>query len=88
MNKKKLGLIVLVMVVIASFFALDLGRYLSLEYLKGSQAAFESLYDAKPLANVGVYYGRNACVFDIALCFAGQHRGSVWPSPGCDQSRD
>jgi uncharacterized membrane protein len=31
MNKKKIGLIVLVLALVATFFALDLGRYLSLD---------------------------------------------------------
>ena len=49
MNKKKIALIVGVLVLLAAFFALDLGRYLSLGYLKSSQSAFASLYAAQPL---------------------------------------
>jgi pyruvate/2-oxoglutarate dehydrogenase complex dihydrolipoamide dehydrogenase (E3) component/uncharacterized membrane protein YdjX (TVP38/TMEM64 family) len=50
MNPKKTGLAVLVATLVAAYFAFDLGRYLSLDYLKASQSAFAALYAERPLA--------------------------------------
>ena len=50
MNPKKAGLAVLVATLVAAYFAFDLGRYLSLDYLKASQSAFAALYAERPLA--------------------------------------
>ena len=40
MNKNKLIVLVVVVALIAAFFAFDLGRFFSLAYLKSSQAQF------------------------------------------------
>ena len=69
MNKKKIALTVGVLVLLAAFFALDLGRYLSLGYLKSSQSAFESLYAAQPLTVIGSYFALYVAV--TALSFPG-----------------
>lgn len=69
MNKKKIGLIVGVLILLAAFFALDLGRYLSLDYLKSSQSAFESLYAEQPLLVIGSYFAIYVAV--TALSFPG-----------------
>ena len=69
MNKKKIGLIVGVVILLAAFFALDLGRYLSLDYLKSSQSAFESLYAEQPLLVIGSYFAIYVAV--TALSFPG-----------------
>jgi pyruvate/2-oxoglutarate dehydrogenase complex dihydrolipoamide dehydrogenase (E3) component/uncharacterized membrane protein YdjX (TVP38/TMEM64 family) len=55
MNKNKLALALLVVVLIAAFFAFDLGRYFSLAYLKSSQAQFAALYESRPALVIGVY---------------------------------
>jgi len=44
-----------VVALVALFFALDLGKYLSLGYIKGSQARFEALYVAHPVLVIGGY---------------------------------
>lgn len=69
MNKKKIALTVGVLVLLAAFFALDLGRYLSLGYLKSSQSAFASLYAAQPLTVIGGYFALYVAV--TALSFPG-----------------
>lgn len=69
MNKKKIALTVGVLVLLAAFFALDLGRYLSLGYLKSSQSAFASLYAAQPLTVIGSYFALYVAV--TALSFPG-----------------
>jgi pyruvate/2-oxoglutarate dehydrogenase complex dihydrolipoamide dehydrogenase (E3) component/uncharacterized membrane protein YdjX (TVP38/TMEM64 family) len=55
MNKKKIGLLLLAALV-ALYLTLDLGRFLSLDYLKSSQSAFESLYAERPWQVIGVYF--------------------------------
>ncbi len=55
MNTKKLVVLLLVAAAVIAFIALDLGRYLSLDYLKQSQAAFAGLYQRQPLV-VGAGY--------------------------------
>ena len=44
-------------VLVALFFWLDLGRYLTLDYMKASQARFQALYAEKPAQVIAVYMG-------------------------------
>jgi pyruvate/2-oxoglutarate dehydrogenase complex dihydrolipoamide dehydrogenase (E3) component/uncharacterized membrane protein YdjX (TVP38/TMEM64 family) len=55
MNKNKLVVAIVVIALIVAFFAFDLGRFFSLAYLKSSQAEFAALYEARPVAVVGVF---------------------------------
>ncbi len=55
-NFKKILALVAVVLAIGAFFAFDLGRFLSLDYLKSSQAAFAELYASQPLQVAGVYF--------------------------------
>ncbi|MDP3424642.1 MAG: FAD-dependent oxidoreductase [Burkholderiaceae bacterium] len=57
MNPKKAGLAVLVAALVAAYLAFDLGRYLSLDYLKNSQSAFAALYAERPLAVAAGFFG-------------------------------
>ena len=50
MSRNKVILIVALLGLVALFFGLDLGRFLSLAYLKQSQAEFAVLYAENPLA--------------------------------------
>ena len=56
MSRKNLIIVAVVVAVIAAWFAFDLGRFLSLEYIKSRQAEFAALYDARPLAVGGVFF--------------------------------
>ncbi len=56
MNKKKIGLLLLLAALVALYITLDLGRFLSLDYLKSSQSAFEALYAERPWQVIGVYF--------------------------------
>lgn len=56
MNIKKISLLVLVIAAMAGFVAFDLGRYLSLDYLKQSQAEFLDLYARQPFTVAAVYF--------------------------------
>jgi len=53
---KKLTLLVLIAALVAAFFALDLGRFLTLDALKAGQATFAGWYDASPWLVAGGYF--------------------------------
>ena len=56
MNTKKILLLAAVALAIGAFFVFDLGRFLSLDYLKSSQVAFAELYASQPLEVAGAYF--------------------------------
>ena len=56
MNYKKLGLLVLLLLLIGVFFAFDLNRFFTLGYLKSSQAQFADLLSAKPLWVISSFF--------------------------------
>ena len=56
MNIKKVGVAVLIAALVATFFAFDLGRYLSLDYLKQSQTAFADLYASQPFTVAASFF--------------------------------
>ena len=56
MSTRKILLLIAVVVGIGAFFAFDLGRFLSLDYLKQSQAAFADLYAQHPWQVAGAYF--------------------------------
>lgn len=49
MNSRKLFIAVLLLAGIGAFFALDLGRYLSLAFIKDSQSSFQAAFEQKPV---------------------------------------
>jgi pyruvate/2-oxoglutarate dehydrogenase complex dihydrolipoamide dehydrogenase (E3) component/uncharacterized membrane protein YdjX (TVP38/TMEM64 family) len=55
LNSRKLFLLIALAAGIGAFFFFDLGQYLSLEYLKQSQAKFDALYASQPLQVALVY---------------------------------
>ena len=69
MNFKKFLLLAAIVGAIAAFVLLDLGRYLSLDYLKQSQVEFAELYARRPLVVVAVYFA--VYVLVAALSFPG-----------------
>jgi pyruvate/2-oxoglutarate dehydrogenase complex dihydrolipoamide dehydrogenase (E3) component/uncharacterized membrane protein YdjX (TVP38/TMEM64 family) len=56
MTRRQWALLVLVASVIALYFALDLGRFLNLAYLQGSQARFAALYAESPWTVRGTFF--------------------------------
>jgi pyruvate/2-oxoglutarate dehydrogenase complex dihydrolipoamide dehydrogenase (E3) component/uncharacterized membrane protein YdjX (TVP38/TMEM64 family) len=56
MSKKKLGLLVLLALLIAAWFAFDLGRWFTLHAVRARQADFAALYAERPLAVAGVFF--------------------------------
>ena len=69
MNKKKLGLAVLIAALVASYFVFDLGRFFSLDYFKSQQAAIEAYRTANPWATAGIFFAVYVAV--TALSFPG-----------------
>ena len=55
-NLRKVFLLLALALGIGAFIALDLGRFLTLDYIKGSQAAFGELYASQPLKVAAVYF--------------------------------
>jgi pyruvate/2-oxoglutarate dehydrogenase complex dihydrolipoamide dehydrogenase (E3) component/uncharacterized membrane protein YdjX (TVP38/TMEM64 family) len=66
-NKNKWLLVLALAALVVAFFAFDLGRFLSLEYLKSRQAEFAALYAERPLVVIGAYALAYIVVFALAL---------------------
>jgi len=56
MRLRQIVLLLLLALAIGAFVALDLGRYLSFEQLKASQARFDQLYAQQPFMVAAVYF--------------------------------
>ena len=56
MNRSKLILLAVLAAGVVAFFAFDLGRFLSLDYLKSQQEAIAAYRDAKPLTTAAIYF--------------------------------
>ena len=67
MNAKKLIPLTLLALGIAAFFAFGLGQYVSLDYIKHSQARFVSLYAQQPVLVTAVYFGVYVAVTALSL---------------------
>jgi len=67
MNKTRLAVVLLVAMLIAAFFAFDLGRYFSLEFFKSQQAAIDGYYHAHPLQTLLVYFALYVAVTALSL---------------------
>ncbi|MBN8494167.1 MAG: FAD-dependent oxidoreductase [Burkholderiales bacterium] len=67
MNPRKLLLLAVLMALVAAFFALDLGRYFSLEYIRGAREDFAALYQAHPLQVIGAFFGIYVAVTALSL---------------------
>jgi len=64
---KRVLLIGLIILLVAAFFAFDLGRYLTLDALKSSQAGFAALYTDRPIQVLGVYFAIYIIVTALSL---------------------
>ena len=67
MKKGKLLLLVVIAVLVAAFFALDLQRYLSLEYFQSQRAAIEAYLAAHPLGAAAAFFGIYVAVTGLSL---------------------
>jgi pyruvate/2-oxoglutarate dehydrogenase complex dihydrolipoamide dehydrogenase (E3) component/uncharacterized membrane protein YdjX (TVP38/TMEM64 family) len=69
MSRRKLLLIAVLVALVGVFFAFDLGRFLSLDYIKQSQAGFAALYAERPALVIGAFFAVYVAV--TALSFPG-----------------
>jgi pyruvate/2-oxoglutarate dehydrogenase complex dihydrolipoamide dehydrogenase (E3) component/uncharacterized membrane protein YdjX (TVP38/TMEM64 family) len=67
MSKNKILLLVAVAALVVAFFAFDLGRFLSLDYVKSQQAAFATLFAQRPVLVVGVFMAVYIAVTALSL---------------------
>ncbi len=67
MNTKKLFLLLALLAAVAAFFVLDLGRFFSLDYIKGAQNSFAALYAEKPARVIGVFFAIYVAVAALSL---------------------
>jgi pyruvate/2-oxoglutarate dehydrogenase complex dihydrolipoamide dehydrogenase (E3) component/uncharacterized membrane protein YdjX (TVP38/TMEM64 family) len=67
MNKNKLLLLLALGLAVVAFFALDLGRFFSLDYIKGARADFAALYAARPLAVAASFFAVYVAVTALSL---------------------
>ena len=67
MNSRKLIITVLLLAGIAGFFALDLGRYFSLAFIKDSQASFAESFAQRPLLVTLVFFAVYVAVTALSL---------------------
>jgi pyruvate/2-oxoglutarate dehydrogenase complex dihydrolipoamide dehydrogenase (E3) component/uncharacterized membrane protein YdjX (TVP38/TMEM64 family) len=67
MNKNKLLLLLALGVAVVAFFALDLGRFFSLDYIKGARADFAALYAARPLVVAAAFFVVYVAVTALSL---------------------
>ena len=67
MNSRKLVIAVLLLAGIGAFFALDLGRYLSLAFLKESQSSFQAVFEQKPVWVTLVFFAVYVAVTGLSL---------------------
>ena len=67
MNSRKLIIAALLLAGVGAFFALDLGRYFSLAFIKDSQSSFAALYAQRPVFVTLVYFAGYVAVTALSL---------------------
>jgi pyruvate/2-oxoglutarate dehydrogenase complex dihydrolipoamide dehydrogenase (E3) component/uncharacterized membrane protein YdjX (TVP38/TMEM64 family) len=66
-NFRKIIIAVLLLASVAAFFALDLGRYFSLAFIKDSQASFATLFNERPVTVTLVFFAVYVAVTALSL---------------------
>ena len=67
MNLRKLIFAALLLAAIGAFFALDLGRYFDLAFIKQSQSSFQALFAASPVRVTLAFFGVYVAVTALSL---------------------
>jgi len=67
LNKKKLLLLAALILLVIGFFALDLGRFFSLDYVKAVRGDFAALYESRPALVLGVFFAVYVAVTALSL---------------------
>jgi pyruvate/2-oxoglutarate dehydrogenase complex dihydrolipoamide dehydrogenase (E3) component/uncharacterized membrane protein YdjX (TVP38/TMEM64 family) len=66
-SKKKLLIVILLAALVLAFFAFDLGRFFSLDYIKSQQAEFTALAAEQPLLIGGLFFAIYVAVTALSL---------------------
>ncbi len=67
MNRRQLALLLLIAAAVVAFFALDLGRFLSLDHVKAVQGELATRYASRPALVIGVYFAVYVAVTALSL---------------------
>ena len=67
MSSRKIIIAVLLLLGIGAFFALDLGSYFSLTFIKDRQASFAALYADRPLLVTLVFFAAYVAITALSL---------------------
>jgi pyruvate/2-oxoglutarate dehydrogenase complex dihydrolipoamide dehydrogenase (E3) component/uncharacterized membrane protein YdjX (TVP38/TMEM64 family) len=67
LNTKKILLLLALLGLVAAFFAFDLARFFSLDYIQGAQADIASLYATQPLLVAGAFFAIYVAVAALSL---------------------
>ncbi len=67
MKTKKIGLLIIFMALVATFFSLNLGQYLSLDYFSQQKTAIFDFHAQHPALTAGLYFGIYVLVTALSL---------------------
>jgi len=67
MKKGKLLVLIAIVALVVAFFALDLKRYVSLEYFQAQRAAIEAYHGAHPLETAAIFFAVYVVVTGLSL---------------------
>ncbi|PWF44036.1 FAD-dependent oxidoreductase [Massilia glaciei] len=67
MNKSRVAGLVLLAAAVAAYFAFDLGRYFTLDFLKAQQQSFQAYHAAHPAQAVAIFFGIYVLVTALSL---------------------
>jgi len=67
MTKSRLALLVAIVALVAAFFALDLGRFFSLEFFRSQQAAITGFHAAHPWQTAAAFFALYVAVTGLSL---------------------
>jgi pyruvate/2-oxoglutarate dehydrogenase complex dihydrolipoamide dehydrogenase (E3) component/uncharacterized membrane protein YdjX (TVP38/TMEM64 family) len=67
MSKKKIAALLLLAALVAAYFSLDLGRFLSLDFVKARQDQFAQLFAEQPVAVAGAFFALYVAVTALSL---------------------
>ena len=67
MDKTKITLLTVVIVLVALFFVFDLGQYFNLEYLKGKQAVMDAYYEREPFTTAVSFFFLYVIITGLSL---------------------
>ncbi|MDQ5907913.1 MAG: hypothetical protein QG599_3 [Pseudomonadota bacterium] len=67
MNPRKLLLIVAIAILVGVFFAFDLGRFFSLDFVKSQQAAIDAWRTTQPMLTAGIFFAVYVAVTGLSL---------------------